>query len=519
MTVVRLLGPPRLDGPRPGTTGPPPGRGRKPWALLALVLCSTGPVPRSRVIDLLFPDATDPQAALRWTLSQARRAVGEALRLGGDPLSWEIADGVRIDVLDVLAGRTPAGWPLAEATLPLLEGAEPDVAEFSAWLHGRRRDLATAGARLQRTRRDRACSPAGRGAIRDLVRVGEQVMGAGAARDGTTILAGAVRRARALGDDAVLAEALAHYGRGVVHAVASTDRTAAAALREADRLATRDGLADLASLARRELGFVATATGDQVGAMVQLARAEDAAAGRPEQQAGVAHVRGFALVDTFASAGAVRELDRSVMLAEAADRPRAAAAALAMRVRARLQRDEDELAEADVALARALVTELDWTAMRPWVESLHGEVLLRAGRAAEAETVFADARTLAEVLDDTCWIALAGRGGASARARLGDPAGAAAALRGTCATLVADNDVCCWIELHVRDTLCAVTALFDEPTAVAECHMLAERADRAGLGEFAVRAARHRARLGDPDAAREQRARAGRYDNPALLRT
>ncbi|MBW0117624.1 hypothetical protein [Pseudonocardia abyssalis] len=512
MTVVRLLGPPQLGG----ATLP---RGRKPWALVALLLCSTGPVPRSRVIDLLFPDAVDPQAALRWTLSQARRALGDAVRLGGDPLTWDVADGVHVDVLDVLAGRTPTAWPLAEATLPLLEGAEPDVPEFAAWLHGRRLDLAAAGARVQRAQRTRSFSPAGRGAVRDLVRVGEQVMDAGAARDGTAILAGAVRRARALGDDAVLAQALAHYGRGVVHAVASTDRGAAAALREADRLATREGLADVAALARRELGFVATATGDQAGALVQLARADAAAEGRPEQEAGVAYGRGFALVDTLASGGAVRELDRAVALGEAADRPRATAAALAMRGRARLQRDEDEQAGSDIDRARALVAELGWTPMRPWVEFLHGEVLLRAGRAADAATVFADARTLAEVLDDACWVALTGRGLASARARLGDPAGAAAALRSTCDTLVADADVCCWIELHVRDTLCAVTASFDEPAAVAECHVLADRADRAGLGEFAVRAARHRARLGDPDAVREQRARAGRYDNPALLRT
>lgn len=513
MTVVRLLGPPRLDG-----TAAPPGRGRKPWALLALLLCSTGPVPRSRVIDLLFPDAADPQAALRWTLSQARRAVGDAVRVGGDPLTWEVADGVHVDVLDVLAGRPPTGWPAAEATLPLLEGAEPDVPEYAAWLHGRRRDLAAAGARVQRAHRARTFSPAGRGAVRDLVRVGENVMDAGAARDGAAILAGAVRRARALGDDAVLAEALAHYGRGVVHALASTDRRAAAALHEADRLATRDGLADIAALARRELGFVATATGDQAAALGHFARAEAAAEGRPEQQAGVAYQRGFALVDTLGSAGAVRELDRAVALTESADRPRATAAALAMRGRARLQRDDDELAAADIGAARALVGELNWTAMRPWVDFLHGELLLRADRAAEAEAVFADARTLAEVLGDACWIALAGRGLASARSRLGDPAGAADALRATCTTLVADNDVCCWIELHVRDALCAVTAAFDEPAAVAESRLLAERADRVGLGEFAVRAARHRARLGDRDAVREQRARARRYDNPALLR-
>ncbi|MEU7817984.1 hypothetical protein [Pseudonocardia sp. NPDC049154] len=513
--VVRLLGPPRVEtrGPRP-----PVPRGRKPWALLALLLTTTGPVPRGRVQELLFPDAEDPQAALRWTLSQVRRAVGDAVRLEGDPLTCEIAEGVRVDVVDVLAGRAPAGWPLAEATLPLLECAEPDVPEFAAWLHGRRHDLARAGTRLQRRHRPRGSSPASRSAVRELVRVGEQVMDSGAARDGTAILAGAVRRARELGDDVVLAEALAHYGRGYVHAVASTDPGAAAALREADRLATREGLADIASLARRELGFVATATGDPTAALRWLESADVAAGDRPEQRAGVAHVRGFALIDTGLSEWAVRELDVAVALAETADRPRAFTAAVAMRARARLQRGEDEAAAADVGEARQMASELGWTSMRPWIDVLHGEVLLRGGRVAEAEAVLADAHTLAEVLDDACWIALTSRGLAVARARLGNPAAAATALDGACATLVADADVCCWIELHMRDTLCGITAELDRDTALREAALLARRAEHTGLAEYAVRAARHRARLGDPDAAADARARALPHDNPALLR-
>jgi tetratricopeptide (TPR) repeat protein len=514
--VVRLLGPPRVE-----TRGsrPPVPRGRKPWALLALLLTSTGPVPRGRVQELLFPDAEDPQAALRWTLSQVRRAVGDAVRIEGDPLACEIAESVRVDVVDVLAGRAPAGWPLAEATLPLLECAEPDVPEFAAWLHGRRHAVGQAGARLQRRHRPRTHSPASRSAVRELVRIGEQVMDSGAARDGTGILAGAVRRARELGDEVVLAEALAHYGRGYVHAVASTGPGAAAALREADRLATREGLAEVAALARRELGFVATATGDPTTALRMLERADAAAGERPEQRAGVAHVRGFALIDTGLSEWAVRELDAAVALAEGADRPRAFTAAVAMRARARLQRGEDEAAAADVAEARRMAADLQWTSMRPWIDVLHGEVLLREGRATEAEAVLADAHTLAEVLDDACWIALTSRGLALARARLGNPAAAVTALDGACATLVADADVCCWIELHLRDTLCGLTADLDRDAALRQAATLARRAEHTGLTEYAVRAARHRARLGDPDAAADARARSLPHDNPALLRS
>lgn len=157
MTVVRLLGPPRAGAAEPV-------RGRKPWALLALVLCSSGPVPRCRAVGLLFPGAEDPGAALRWTLSRARRATGNALRLGGDPLRVEPAEGTVVDVLDVLAGRRPRYWPVAEATLPLLEGCEPDVPEFAAWLHGRRLDLSRAGQRLQEVycSSTSSASPAGR---------------------------------------------------------------------------------------------------------------------------------------------------------------------------------------------------------------------------------------------------------------------------------------------------------------------------------------------------------------------
>jgi len=504
-TVVRVLGPPRVEGP-----DLPVPRGRKPWALLALLLTATGPVPRGRVLELLFPDAEDPQAALRWTLSQVRRAVGPAIRIEGDPLTCEVAEGTVVDVHDLLAGRAPDGWPLDEATLPLLEGAEPDVPEFAAWLHGRRHTLALAGARLQRARRRRSHSPASRVAVRELVRVGEQVMDAGAARDGTAILRGAVARARALGDDAVLAETLAHYGRAYVHAVASTDPGAIAALQEADRLATREGVASVAGLARRELGFVATATGDQQGALHWLDRAE-AAAGDVVEERRRRRVRaGFALVDTALDARALAELDAAVGLTTIADRPRAHAAALAMRARANLQRGWNAEAESDVATAREITTGLGWQSMRPWMDNLHGEVLLRAGRVREAEQVLADARTLSEVLGDACWVALTSRGLATARARLGDPTRAADKLEAACRTLVQDEDVCCWIELHLRDTLCGITVELDRDAALRQAAVLARRAERTGLVGYGVRAARHRAALGDPDATAEATARAAR---------
>ncbi len=509
-TLVRLLGPPYAM--RGGEVLPRP-RGRKPWALLALVLASTGPVPRSRAQDLLFCDAEDPQAALRWALSQARRATGDAVQIGGDPLRCRLVDGTCVDVLDVLAGRAPTRWPASEAGLPLLEGAEPDVAGFGTWLVGRRRALQEAAAGLPR---GRPCSPAGRTAVRDLIRLGAHLMDSGAAADGARILADAVRRARTLDDDAVLADALAHFGSGVVHAIASSHRGAAVALRQAAAIATRNGDREIAGLALRELGFVAAAAGDLPAALRVLARAQDAVQGLPDQLAGVHHVRGFALIDAGRSAVALHEMDAAVALAERADRPRRLASALAMRARARLQRDEVDLASDDAAAARTLVGTLGWTAMRPWVDVLEAEVLLRAGRVDEAEYLLRDARTLAEVLRDDCWLTLAWRGLAAVRERRGRPDEAVAELAAAADTFDGSTDLCRWIDLNVRDALCTA-ALGSDPGAVrVHAAQMSALAERTGLVEYAIRAAVHRARAGDRDAGAEARARAAAQDNPAL---
>ena len=512
--VVRLLGPPCAE--RAGERLPAP-RGRKPWALLALVLTSSGPVPRPRAQDLLFADAADPRAALRWSLSQARRAVGDLLRIGGDPLVAEPAEGTCVDVLDVLAGRTPTGWPLAQAVLPLLEGVEPDAPGFGAWLVGRRYALREAGVALHA--RQRATAPAGRGAVRDLVRLGGRMMDDGAARDGVRVLAGAVRRARTLDDPLLLAESLVRFGSAVVHAVACSDPVAVSALQEADRLATRERHPALAATARSELAFVATAAGDLRGALRWADRAGSAAGDRVAERAAVHYVRGFTLVGAGRSAAAVAELDRAVELAQDGDRPRLLALAVSNRARARLQRGEPDRAAADVARAAAVVAELDWTALRPWVDVLHAEALLDAGRLAQAEQVLAGARTLAEVLDDGCWRALTDRVTAELEAVRGRPT--TAALAESCTAFASGPDACRWIELSMRDALCSIrvrtaSGAVDRAAALREATALAERATRFGLEEFVVRAAVHRARLGHADARAEAIARAARQDNPEL---
>ena len=97
--VVHLLGEPRIE--RDGEVCKPP-RGHKTWALLAYLILGERPPSRRKVAEILFSEANDPLAALRWTLSEMRRSVGWSTEvLGGDPLTLALPDGHSIDLLDL----------------------------------------------------------------------------------------------------------------------------------------------------------------------------------------------------------------------------------------------------------------------------------------------------------------------------------------------------------------------------------------------------------------------------------
>jgi alpha-glucoside transport system substrate-binding protein len=69
---IQLLGPPRMSlGGHPVDLP-----GHRPLALLAYLVTTGQPHSRSHLIDLLFEGPDDPRAALRWTLSKLRKAIG-----------------------------------------------------------------------------------------------------------------------------------------------------------------------------------------------------------------------------------------------------------------------------------------------------------------------------------------------------------------------------------------------------------------------------------------------------------
>ena len=139
MLLIQLLGRPSLLADAVEAESP---RGNKAWGLLAYLVSSRGPVPRDRLVPLLFPDAADGHAALRWNLAQLRRAVGQPQAFAGDPVTLSLGPMVRVDV-QLLAG---APWYEVVDSLdleaPLLEGlAFPSCAGFELWLEGERQHV------------------------------------------------------------------------------------------------------------------------------------------------------------------------------------------------------------------------------------------------------------------------------------------------------------------------------------------------------------------------------------------
>lgn len=145
MFVIQLLGKPRLivDGADPPATI----RGQKAWGLLAYLALSEVRRPsREHLADVLFAAADDPLGALRWNLSELRRALGPEVLPSGTATLELPADGL-IDV-DVLTRGTPLeALALDGLGRELLEGMDFSASPaFETWLLLERRRLMGASA-------------------------------------------------------------------------------------------------------------------------------------------------------------------------------------------------------------------------------------------------------------------------------------------------------------------------------------------------------------------------------------
>jgi DNA-binding SARP family transcriptional activator len=140
--TIQLLGRPRIT--RAGVEGYQ-FRSRKSWALLAYLLLSGRPTPRSQLAELLFAEADDPVRTLRWSLSELRRGLGEGTSVEGDPIVLQLPPDAEVDVDVVTRGSWPQAVALSGLGEDLLSGmALRGAAAFETWLLAQQRHVAAA---------------------------------------------------------------------------------------------------------------------------------------------------------------------------------------------------------------------------------------------------------------------------------------------------------------------------------------------------------------------------------------
>ena len=560
-TAIRLLGSPaayrgvdRLEM-----------RGHKPWVLLSLLLLNEHPLARERLQRLLFVDAADPAAALRWNLSQLRQ-IG--IQVDGDPVRVTVPDDVVVDLL-LLRGRADDAAELPGLDEELLAGfrTEPGT-ELAVWLDEERRHqgrlvldvrheaaLALLGRgeterALQQARRVAEAAPldenaaallvrclrtAGRladarsaardaairlreelgeeptealwsavaaplggdrqvtgpGAVTAQIEAGESAVNAGAIDAGLRSLQGAVLAARALRDTSLLARALVALGSSLIHGVRGVDEEGIAMLHEAVPLTDQVGDATLAVVARREIGYVDFLRGRYDRATHWFRQAREAAEGG---------ATGLGWVDVYdgASADDVGDKDRAErLLSSAVERAvaerdlRLEAYALTMQGRHFLLHDRLEEADEQLEVALAVVRSLDWTAFRPFTESLLAESARRTGDLSRGRDLAEHAYVMSEQVGDPCWESLALRELGMLTVDGGDLVGGLAMLEQAPALCRRLPDTYRWIEMwgyaalldvgdrHGFDTRTRWQAYLETEATAMGMRPLAERARAA----------------------------------------
>jgi ATP/maltotriose-dependent transcriptional regulator MalT len=163
-----------------------------------------------------------------------------------------------------------------------------------------------------------------------------------------------------------------------------------------------------------------------------------------------------------------------------------------------------------------LVTEEGWVAFQPFPEALRAEVALRQGDPDRAIALLDHAFALGCRIGDPCWEALAARAKGLVHEAAGERASALAWLRDATARAVRVADPYVWMHAYCLEALAGVAIADAAPDArerVAELELLAAHGD---MRELVVRAALHRARLGDRSGVESARLLSEAIENPAL---
>lgn len=160
-SVVHLLGRPHIEGRVDGYRI----RSRKSWALLAYLLLSERPPTRAQLANLLFDEAEDPLGAVRWGLSEIRRALGGDAVIEGDPVVLRLPDDTAVDVDMIIRGSWADAVRLPGLGSELL-GAVRSAAGFESWLLAEQRRVTAAS---EEVLHEAAMASLSRGAFDDAI--------------------------------------------------------------------------------------------------------------------------------------------------------------------------------------------------------------------------------------------------------------------------------------------------------------------------------------------------------------
>ncbi len=479
------------------------------------------------LLEGIQPDAGPTFDA--WLLVERRRLMGVSVGLLHDAALGALARGRDEEAVE-LASRALAFDPFDESMNELLVRALAATGATAAALEQAdacdalfRRELGrTADPRIRRAadpgEAAAAAAVGDRAAAVGQLEAGVAALDAGAVEPGVACLRQACAEARACGDTTVLAEALLTLGVALVHAVRGRDEEGAALLHEALVLAEEIPDAEIAGRACRQLGFVEVQAGRASAAGRWLQRADGFADGAPERAA-VLGIRGMALSDRAHYAAAVRLLEESVIVAERCEESRQAAWSLAILGRAELLRGRHAAANASIGRSLELVEELGWIAFQPLPEALGAEARLAHGDLDGASEMLEHAFSLSCRLGDPCWEALAARADGMVCEARGDREAALARMRDAVTRATRVPDAYAWVTAHCLDALAGVAIAAGDPQAGAHVERLEELAARSDMRELVVRAAGHRALLGDSAGLSSARELAAAIGNPLLDET
>ena len=162
--TIRLLGRPALEYQDGGGYQ---FRSRKSWALLAYLILSERHPTRAQLATLLFAEADDPLRALRWSLAEIRRGLGEGGSLEGDPVILNLPPGTIVDVEVLARGSWVDAIALQGLGEDLLSGITiRNAAGFESWLLSEQRYVAAASEAILH---EAALATMSRGGLREAV--------------------------------------------------------------------------------------------------------------------------------------------------------------------------------------------------------------------------------------------------------------------------------------------------------------------------------------------------------------